>query len=452
MLRIRRFGERLSRTNKIKVGVAAASSAAALSGLLVWGGGLAGAAVGGPNCHVPADYSTIQAAVDDAGCETIKVAAGAYSENVVVDRSVVLKGAKAGKDATSRSFPSAGESTVTGANPALAVFSVEAEDVTIDGFAVTNPGGGLGVIVKVAGDGAFLKNNIVDTVGGAAFSGPTVGIYLEQGPDDVGIVRNKVAHVQSGPTGSAQGVLVGDSVSTDPSLDIYIAKNLFTDFTSGTRGAYGVQVNNGASTVPAATGYATVEILKNKIQNLSGSWVHAIGLEGDTPDAVVRENTVSNITDVTPVSGVHDAVGVFLEANPSYLTVEVNYNNFNVSDDAYGIAVHPTLAAVAPNASVDGECNWWNDKTGPSAVGTGSGAHVGPNVDYKPWLVSREGKCKGGVATERWQCRNDGWQNLTDAEGDPFKNQGQCLRFVEDEDHDDYGHGHWNKDWDWDRR
>jgi hypothetical protein len=403
---------------------------------------------------VPTDYSTIQAAVDDTGCDTIKVAAGAYNENVVIDRSVVLKGAKAGNNATNRSFPSGSESTVSAASSASAVFSVEAEDVTIDGFAVTNPGGGLGIVVKATGSGATLKNNIVDTVGGVAFVGPSVGIYLERGPDNVDIVRNKVAHIQSGPTipgGSAQGVLVGDSLSADPSLNVYIAKNLFTDFSSAIKGAYGVQVNNGASTAVGATGYATVEIVQNKIQNLNGSWVHGIGLEGDTPGAGVFENTFSNLVDITPTAGVQDAVAVFFEDNPSYLTSEVNFNKFNISDDAFGIAVAPTLAATAPNASVDGECNWWNDKTGPSAVGTGNGAHVGPNVDYKPWWTKQDGKCEGGVATQKKQCKNDGWQDVTDDEGQSFRNEDDCVDFVEDNNHDD-SHWHWNKDWDHDRR
>jgi hypothetical protein len=449
LLQTVRRGERLGRTSKIKIGTAAAGALGALSGLFFLSGGFTSAAVGGPTCNVPANYATIQAAVDDAGCDTIKVASGTYAENVVIDRSVTLKGAKAGDKAASRSLPSGSESTVDAANPAQAVFSVEAADVTIDGFAITNPDGGLGVIVKAAGNNAVIKNNLVDTVGGAAFAGNTVGIYLERGPDQIDIVRNKVTNVESGPTGSAQGILVGDSVSADPSLDIYIAKNLFTDLTSGTRGAYGVQVNNGASTAPAATGYATVEIVENKIQNLSGNWVHGVGLEGDTPDAGVFENIFSNLVDVTPTAGVQDAVAVFLESNPSYLTTEINFNKFNISDDAFGIAVHPTLAAVAPNANVDGECNWWNDKTGPSTVGTGNGAKVGPNVDYKPWYTSQKGKCNGGVATEKKQCRNDGWQELTDDEGRSFRNQQDCVDFVEDNGHTD--HWHWNKNDDWDR-
>jgi predicted outer membrane repeat protein len=62
-------------------------------------GSLAGAAVAGSTCNVPSggtyNYPTIQAAVNDAGCATINVAAGAYYENVTIGRAVTINGAGA---------------------------------------------------------------------------------------------------------------------------------------------------------------------------------------------------------------------------------------------------------------------------------------------------------------------------------------------------------------------
>lgn len=54
----------------------------------------------GPVCTVDngglgADYTTIGAAVADANCETIQIAAGNYSENITIDRDLVLQGAGA---------------------------------------------------------------------------------------------------------------------------------------------------------------------------------------------------------------------------------------------------------------------------------------------------------------------------------------------------------------------
>jgi hypothetical protein len=344
------------------------------------------AAVGGPTCNVPADYPTIQAAVADPGCTTIKVAAGSYAENVTINRAVNLKGAKAGAPFWSRTFGSPSESKVTGVLP-TAVFTVTASKVTIDGFSVTHPTGHLGILVKTAGDDATIKNNILDTIGNNVQANNAVAVYLEHGPDNAKVLRNWINNIESIP--SAQGMLVGDSTASNPSLNAQIDANRITDVAS-TRGTYGIQVNNGASAAPTATGYTIAKIRGNTIKDLSGSWAHAIGLEGETPKAEVKFNSVSNITDIDPAP-VNDAVAVFFEANPAFYTSQVNRNNLAVGTQAYGIALHPNLLAIYPpeaGLSVDGECNWWGASNGPGPVGSGSGSKVSPNVDYQPWLKS----------------------------------------------------------------
>src|SRR5919202_1378199 len=50
----------------------------------------------GSTCSVAGsggDYTTIQAAVNDANCGTINVAAGTYRENVTIARAVTINGA-----------------------------------------------------------------------------------------------------------------------------------------------------------------------------------------------------------------------------------------------------------------------------------------------------------------------------------------------------------------------
>jgi hypothetical protein len=361
-----------------------AAALVATGAVLISNVGKTQAAVGGPVCNVPADYSTIQAAVDAPGCNTVKVTPGAYSENVTITRSVNVKGAKAGVGVSSRSFPSASESTVTG--PAdTAVFTVNAANVTIDGFAVTNPNHGLGIDIKTAGNNAAIKNNIVDGIGSAAYTPNTVGVYLELGPDSVAVTGNRINNVQSGP--SAQGILIGDSSSTNPSLDAQVADNTISNITSTAKGAYGVQVNNGAR----STGFATVKILNNTIKDLNGAgWVHAIGLEGKTPNVVVRHNTISNLVSTSP-----DKVAVWFEDNIFFFTGDVNRNSLNVGPSAYGIAVQPSLVAAYPSLNVDGQCNWWGAANGPGPVGPGSGSLVSNGVDYSPWLKTSNlnGKC-----------------------------------------------------------
>ena len=44
-------------------------------------------------CDVPATYATIQAAIDDNACTTIHIAAGTYTENLLIERTIALIGA-----------------------------------------------------------------------------------------------------------------------------------------------------------------------------------------------------------------------------------------------------------------------------------------------------------------------------------------------------------------------
>jgi len=335
------------------------------------------------NCNSGAatPHSTISSAIAAVGAgNVIKVCPGTYTENLTIDKALTLKGAKAGESVKYRTFGGSSEATVMG------LVTIQAADVKLEGFSLTNPGQALGVIVKTAGSNAEIKKNIVQTVGSNTFAGPTVGMYLELGPDNVKVLGNKISDIQS-QTGSAQGILVGDSTSADPSLDTRIDSNFISNITSEQRGAYGIQANNGASTAPTATGYTELSMSGNTIKTLRGNWVHAIGLEGETPNAEVLYNTINDITDTNPVP-TSDTAGVFFESNPFFFTSEVNQNNLAVTPSNHGIVVHPTLASLYPSLSVDGECNWWGSRQGPGAVASGNGSMVSSNVDYRPWLKS----------------------------------------------------------------
>lgn len=124
-----------------------------------------------------------------------------------------------------------------------------------------------------------------------------------------------------------------------------------------------------------------LEITLNDISNLTGGWVHAIGLETDTPGAVVTVNRISNLT----ASGL-DESGVFFEQNTGADSTTVSNNNF-ASDIQFGVALHPSLTGETVTATG----NWWGNANGPTATdnkfNVGSqGAGVGPNVTYVPWL------------------------------------------------------------------
>src|SRR5439155_4256961 len=238
----------------------------------------------------------------------------------------------------------------------------------------------------------LITNNIIDTIGGATFSGNTQAIYLELGPDNVKVVGNKISNVQ-GIASSNGGIFIGDSSSTNPSVNVLIEGNSISDITSVNRGAYGIHVNNGNGN----TSNTGLQILNNTIDTLTGGgWVHAIGLEAKTPGVVVNGNSISKLVPA-PLGTI--AVWFESEEGTSFATGQVHENNLDVTMANYGIAVDPALSRAYPSLSVSGTCNWWGDSNGPGPVGPGMGARVTPNVAYTPWLIAPApgGVCLGGL-------------------------------------------------------
>jgi hypothetical protein len=88
-------------------------------------------------CEVPGDYSTIQAAVDAAACETVNVGIGTYTETITISRTVTIQG------------QGTLNSQVDG-NASGSVFSIRGGAiVTLTGLTITNgsasSGGGIAV-------------------------------------------------------------------------------------------------------------------------------------------------------------------------------------------------------------------------------------------------------------------------------------------------------------------
>ena len=163
--------------------------------------------------------------------------------------------------------------------------------------------------------------------------------------------------------------------------DLTIESNIIYDinapimaFTDGGKGAYGVLINVGAG---APVGKAEGAIVQsNDIYDLEGLWSHGIGLEGETPNAIVNYNKVYDLLDHKMPS---DAEGIRIEDNAGAGSVQINQNSFTtIGGVSYpGLAIHNTASGT-----VLASCNWY----GSSASGT-IASRISGNVNYPDWDV-----------------------------------------------------------------
>ncbi|MEX2514778.1 MAG: right-handed parallel beta-helix repeat-containing protein [Candidatus Paceibacterota bacterium] len=302
------------------------------------------------------DSETIQTnGIDLASLgETVCVEAGTYNEDLTIDRGITLAALNA-PDSTNRA-------TIEGR------IDVDVNDVTIQGFEITNPNVGNGVVLNSV-TGGVINHNIFTAIGSGSNSGTSQAVYLNYSSAEV--TSNVISNVGNlSANGSSKGIFIGDSSGSATLSGIVIENNSITDikastntFANGGKGAYGVLINHGGVT-------DGVSISNNTIVDLEGLWSHAIGLEGDTPNAIV---TLNDINDIVDHKGNTDAVAVFFESNPSAASVLVNENNLVAP---LGVAVHSSLTGLA---TIDATNNWWGDFDATDQISTPDGT-----IDYSP--------------------------------------------------------------------
>src|SRR5690606_3077835 len=132
-------------------------------------------------------------------------------------------------------------------------------------------------------------------------------------------------------------------------------------------GAYGIPVNHEVT---------DLVVSGNTILDITGCWVHAIGLEGPTPGASVTGNIIEARFGTKAVPNL-DSIALFFEANPDLSGVTVEHHQFN--------ADVPIGVASALGTDVTAEANWWGHKFGPTAA-----ADAGPGVDFTPWCTVQD--------------------------------------------------------------
>lgn len=169
--------------------------AVALVGVVVVRPHIARAASNHTVCASGCNFTTIQAAINDAGTlngDTITVGPGTYNEAVIVTKSLTINGAKMGQDARTRG--TSGESIVDASSVPYAssyCFFVQATGVTIDGF--TLQGATNGDLTGSPADGLLVQNDIIQNANSGILEVSGTGITIQRdlfqninGPNAVG--------------------------------------------------------------------------------------------------------------------------------------------------------------------------------------------------------------------------------------------------------------------------
>jgi hypothetical protein len=325
--------------------------------------------------YVPGDYPTIQKAIDAASDgDTVKVAAGLYEENVVIDvtdKSLTLEGAQAGVDARTRS---GADETIIEPDKDEAGISIITTDnrvVVIDGLTVQNGAhgiinsefveAGLGVKsditvknVRVLNPGEFgisLTYTINTTVKYCYVENADIainaGAVMNHPPTVATFRNNEVVNSRFGITGYLEHSL--------------IEGNLIRDFSNGGVGI-SCQCLNTEIKNNTVTGY------------VKGT---ALTFEQSHHDRPISENVTVKGNTFTG-----NQRGIYVWSDQTELKgITVNFNN--IADNSWRGVRNDG------GETLDATRNWWGNASGPyhwDINPDGEGDSVSDSVDFEPWL------------------------------------------------------------------
>jgi hypothetical protein len=354
---------------------------------------------------------------------------------------------------------SGSESVINGG--ASAVVTITAADVTVDGFTLNGPvSSGTAAIVMMGGNsGETIKDNIINNPGRAAsfntsnttlsknrvnntFATATDGFQANSSPvNHVNISDNNFGGANGANYNADITIIEGNAIvsvygnkSTGDGTLVALFKTNGAQITDNT-----VIGDTHSSAIYIGGANSNVLVSRNTVSS-AGTGVNVandFGVGTNASVSITSNNLHNNTNGVkvgmTAVTGANDVI-----AHQNQLTQNTNFGFNNLS-----------------SLNADATCNWWGAANGPGPVGPGSGDKVTTNVTYKPWLTepAPDGACIGGtVPTNKDECKDGGFAGLVRPDGSSFKNQGDCVSFVENSNHhggehngdghgDDNGHG-----------
>lgn len=432
--------------NLKKLAVLSTLSLTLVLGIMVFGGRRAQAAstwyvsptgtpsgTSGGSCTSPSFNTITLAVVAASNGDTIQVCAGTYNENVIIPKTLTLNGAQVGTDARGRS---GAESIINGGVGAN--ITITADGVTVDGFTLNGPvsSGTAAIVMQTGNTGETIQNNIINNPGRAASITTSNTTFSK---NSVNNTATSSDGFQANSTPVSNLTISDNSFGgADPNIyhaDITVIEGNSNVIVSG-------NASNSDGTLIALFKTNGAQIIGNTVVGTADSSAIYVGggdsnvfVNGNQVSSAVSAVKVANSFGVGPNSSVtitgntlhNNEYGVNVALNSVTDTVQAHRNSLT-GNTLFGISNDPSSGGL-----VDGTCNWWGAANGPGPVGTGSGDKVTAGVTFQPWLVSANlnGPCIGGkVVTNKDQCMNNGWKTHVRADGSTFKNQGDCIQYV----------------------
>ena len=369
--------------------------------------------------------------VDSGG--TVYVAAGTYSEYVVIGKPVTLLGANAGVHPAVGTHPTEtvgtrGPETIL-ANSYYAL-KPQADDITVDGFKFTGAGGRI-IDTYADANNFHLTNCIFDnptravTQGVIQFGGGShtdmlidYNLFQDQGDhtlyfgggpyDRLHIAYNKF-----------NGLGDGMFWTATPLVDGIVEGNEFDGTISGTpgQGGVGMNIGQGGNIIirnnwfhdmfytgfqVGIVGGSVTDNMFERIYPYPGYWADVFQLWGGEWGTPVSTNVVieRNTIRYNDISGASDpSHGIRLRSGADAPNVHINWNNFEdggARTDAFAVRNQGT-------GVLDAIKNWWGHASGPSGEDgrvnkkgkvIGKGGAISGNVNWDPWLPQPIGHTK----------------------------------------------------------
>jgi hypothetical protein len=296
---------------------------------------LSGLSAEAARLRVPADYPTIQAAVNYAGNgDTIRLSAGTYQENVVVDTAtfLIFEGGW-DDDGASRSLDPSRTALEGGGAAGMAGLTVDAgsgEGITVivRGLTVRNgggaTGGGVSVIAGSGGSATVVMDGLLITGNGAGLGG---GIYyLANGGTISSTISNVIVARNTAPAGGIGAGIYGEARSTG-TLDL----TLTSATVSGNEAS---QAGGGLYLTAQDTARINATVVNSILWGNGAPLGAEIYLDESGTASVTARVSFSDIdtTGIAIGSGSYNSFGGIINENPLFL--DVDGYDFRLSGDS----------------------------------------------------------------------------------------------------------------------